>query len=490
VSAPYRTPDPPKSLLGRIAEESTRFAVLQAVGSVLVAVTQLVLAKLLTPRAFGVYAIGTFFLGLGAVLGDGGLGATLLRRRGEVKPGEYEVTITFLLGVGLTLCVAFVLGGGVIARRYHLAPDEAMAVRLMAPLFLVGPLRAVPYIRLQRDLQLARIARIELAATFARQCTALLLAWKLGGAWALVGAQLAAATTQLTLSYRASPGFAGLSFAWRTLRPLLADGVKVQGLAIAAYFKDNLSAVLLGALVGPQAVGIYDYGVKYAQVPVLAVNALSRVQMPVYSRYETHDPELYAALVGITRVSLIAGTFLLVAMTVAAPALIPIVAKPEWLGSVPVVWGLAANMAGGLLAGPLFTLLQSQGRAGLALRVFGVWTTATWVIVLAVWRSGLGAIALAHSVATVAVVAWLVAWAGRTLARPLASAYVGPLTAGFVALVGAWASHWVRDVRWVQNPWALTAAALVVYAGVLAAIEGRRPARELRTLVGALRKKA
>ena len=65
---------------------------------------------------------------------------------------------------------------------------------------------------------------------------------------------------------------------------------------------------------------------------------------------------------------------MLVVLAVGAPAIVPAVYGARWLSSPPGRTGLVANMAGGLIAGPLFALLQAQGARGPAVRVFAVWT--------------------------------------------------------------------------------------------------------------------
>jgi PST family polysaccharide transporter len=477
------TAPPTHSLLRKIARETSSFAALQVVSSLVVWGTTLVLARLLDARAFGVYAIGGFFLGLGGLLGDGGLGATLLRKKGEVTDEEYRVTVTFLLALGLVMGAALFVGTPHIAARYHLQPDEAGVLRLLAPLFLVGPLRAVPYIRLEREVRFGLIARIELLATLLRQLAALGLAWRFGGAWALAGAQLVGATAQVGLAYVVSPGLPGLAWRPSVLRGLLGYGVRVQALGVVAFFKDNISALLLGALVGPRAVGVFDFGLKYAQLPVTAVNGLARVQFPAYARFEAKDPALHAAVTAATRTALVAGLAVLLTLAAGARAIIPFVYDPRWLESVPVVWGIGANMAGGLLAGPLFALLQAQGRAGTALAAFCVWTTLTWGLALMFHEGGAGAIAWSYSAATVAMVAWLVAWAGRHLGRPLWPAYVGPLLAAATSGAAVFAA---THARWGSNGWALAGVALGAYVAALLAIEGKRVRGEVRALVAAL----
>lgn len=466
----------------RILRETTRFAALQVVSAVMFWVSTIALSRMLTRRDFGVFAIGITYIGFGTLLGDGGLGATLLRRRDEPAPEEYQATLSFLLWLGVGLALTFFVASPWIASASQLSPTDVPALRALTPLFLVGPLRAVPYIRMERGLRMGQIARIELTSSVLQQVTALVLAWRHLGVWALVLAQLTGATCQLVFAWYEAPGWPGTAVSWSTLRSLLAYGVKVQGLALAAYFKDKLSVALLGMLLGPQSVGLFDFAVRYAQVPVLAVNALGRVQLPVYARLEKRDPALRDALVGATRAALVLGVPFLVVMAVAAPTIIAKVNGAQWLPAVPVVWGLTLNMAGGLLAGPMFTLLQGQGFAGLAIRVFTVWTAATWLLVLCVWPLGLPAVAWAYSASTALVVLWLVRWASRHLGVSLWRAYVTPVLAGASALAVAYA------MRHASPPLGCAALALASYAGVVGVAEGARLRDELRAWRGAFRK--
>lgn len=257
---------PAQGILRRVARKLTRVVALQVVGALLVQVAGFALARLLGERDFGVFAIGMFFLNVGSLLGDEGIAAALLLKREALTDEECEVAVTFLLALGGAMAVVFLAGSGVIARRYHLVGSEVTLLRAMTPLFLVVPLRALPYLRLQRALRLADAARIEVLAGIVQQLSAIVLAWFTRDAWALVGAYYAGSATQLALAWRAAPGLSGLSIRWSVLRPLLSYGLKVQGLSVAAFLKDNVSAIYLGAAIGPQAVGIFDFGVRYVQL--------------------------------------------------------------------------------------------------------------------------------------------------------------------------------------------------------------------------------
>lgn len=479
----------PSSLPQRILRETARFASLQALASVLAAVVNVVLGRLLDRRDFGVFGICSFYISLGALVGDGGLGAALLRRKGEVSVEDYRVALTSVLAVTGCMSVGLFLAAPWIGRYNHFTPLEVNVLRAMAPLYVLSAFRMVPYIRMERELRFARIARIELTASVVRHVLAVVVALFRGGVWALVCSNLVGAALQLVLAYRAAPGWVGLGWSWRRLRPLVVYGSQIQALAVCAHMKDNLSNALLGGAMGPAAVGVFDFGLKYIQIPVSMVNSLARVQLPVYAQLDRHDPVLYTALRGAMRTAMIFGIPALCALALGAPWLVPTIYGAKWAPSYPVIWGLLANMVGGLIASPLFTLLQGQGRAGLAMGVFVGWTVGTWVLAIAsvVWfPHDLGSIALAHSVVTVVVVMGLTAWAGRHLRRGLFRSLMAPAIAGSVALGLAALAARVGP-PWMGHPLVAALGCIVFYAVLLLAMERNLLLQELRVMVWSVR---
>lgn len=474
-----------KTLLRKIVTETTLFAVLSVVSSVLAWTANLLLARLLDKRDFGVYGICYFFLGVGSLLGDGGLAAALLRRKEELSQEALRAAATFALIVGGTMAAALFALAPWLGARYHLTPSEAVVLRAMAPLYLVSALRMVPYVKLERALNFSVIARVELTASLLRHALAISAAALGGGVWALVVSNIVGAVAQCTLAYRAAPGWPGLAVRWSVLGPLLGFGTKVQALGILAFVKDNVSRAMLGQAMGPAAVGLFDFGLNYIQLPVLAVNSLARVQLPVYARLDRRDPTLFAALRGSMRVAAIVGVPALIALAVVAPWAVPTFYSPQWAPAYPVVWGLLGNMVAGLAASPLFGLMQGQNRAGTAIGVFAAWTATTWALAFAsvmVFPGDLGKIAWCYSVVTVVVVAGMFAWAARLLGRGLFSAVRGPVIAGGAGIALAFAQGRTGQ-GFLGHPLACALSALIGYALVLMVLEGTEVLAEIKELV-------
>src|SRR4051812_41304709 len=96
-----------RSLFRRILRETLSFGALQVGGQVFLWVTNIVLARLLAPRDFGVFGICSFFIAMGLVLGDAGIGAALVRKEHPPSAEEYQSAFVANSIFGATLTVAF-----------------------------------------------------------------------------------------------------------------------------------------------------------------------------------------------------------------------------------------------------------------------------------------------------------------------------------------------------------------------------------------------
>ncbi len=256
-----------ETLLGRVIRETLSFGALQAAAQVFALLSNIVLARVLLPSDFGIYDICGFFIGLGTLLGDAGLGASLIRKAEEPTAEEYGSILVANVTVGAALTLIFVGLAPVLAHVYRLNGSAAWVLMAMAPGYLIGSFKSYPMIRIERELRFGKIARIELFVLILRQCSAVTLALLHFGVWALVAANLTGALVAVALTFVVQPGLPPFKFSAAAFRPLLVFGAKVQALTVIAFFKDNVSNAMLGALAGPSSVGFFNFAVRYIQTP-------------------------------------------------------------------------------------------------------------------------------------------------------------------------------------------------------------------------------
>src|SRR5262245_34226316 len=159
----------PASLLRRVIRETLSFSVIETVGQLFSWASNLLLARLLLPKDFGIYDICGSFILMGCLFGDGGLGAALVRKPTEPSQEDYESVFVSTVTVGSVLAIGFSIAAPFLARAYHLEGIAVWVLIAMAPGYLLGSLRTYPMVRLERDLRFSTIARIDLAVLFFRQ---------------------------------------------------------------------------------------------------------------------------------------------------------------------------------------------------------------------------------------------------------------------------------------------------------------------------------
>lgn len=379
----------------------------QVVGHAAMYVTTLVLAWWLSPTAFGAFAVATSFLTLVTLAGELGLGAAFVQRSREPQPADLGTLFGLhLLLFGSLAAVAFGLAPSLV-RFYGLPPQEVAPFRALALTCWLPALRSVPTALLERRLDFHRVAVIETVGVLAYQSVLILTVARGAGLWSLAAASATRGVVEALLAAHYEPWRPVRPSGWANLASLLPVGLGLHGIRLLALAKDSLGPLVISPLLGLPDVGLLQWAVLYAGVPVYFTNLVVRVAFPAFARAQGRPEELASLLRLALRLSLAVGLPVSFALTVWAPDLIGALLGPTWHRAVPLTRALFPNMVAGLALGVLFALLTGIGALGPSLRLLLGWVVATYAIALAAIGSGLGVlgVASAYSLATLGALA-------------------------------------------------------------------------------------
>ena len=451
---PGRAPDARRALLLSFVQRYTVLA--------LRVVMLVVLARLLTPRDFGIFAAAAAIIAAGNVVTDMGAKQSLI---GGAAPAA-----TFAggaLGLGLaTSCVAAVAVNGAALLFVLPSPSGAalrMSLLALSAAFFLQPFASVAAALLMRELRFGVVSLAAIAGGAVQAVTTIYLAWAgfgpVGLAWGTV-AELAA--TALVLCAIVPPPVPSTAH-WRAL---LGSGGRWTLIQAAGRVGDLLVRLTVGAALGFGALGLFTRAQTIVQLFDRALtDGVKPVILPALSDRHRAGREV-ASIYRRQVVALAAFAwpfFAAVALLLAEP-LVRLVLGPRWLAAVPAVRVLAA---GGLFL-PFVTGVSSYFAA---LDALGAWLpvalllqVARLALVFAGARVSLEA-ACAGLAATIAIEAVA---AERSLRR----------------LLGYRGGDFLRALRVSLAP---TAAALAGAAGALLALRGHDagPAARLAAAGGA-----
>lgn len=300
-------------------------------GSVVVGI---VLARLLTPDQFGVYAIALTVQGILMTVADLGLSAEIIRSDQPERIAPTVATFGLISGSVLTV-VAIVFSGDLAALLGDRSATSAIAV-LSLTLLLAG-VSIVPYGMLLRRFQQRELFVISLvdfvistAVTFALIAAGLgVLSLAIGR----VAAQAAASALQF-IAARMRPRLGLDQEHWRAV---LAFSLPIAGANLFSWMLLNVDNVIVARLAGATALGFYVLGFNIANWPMSALSQMVRsIALPYVSRVSDSSGVLPMLCALVWSMALPCGAVL----AVLATPLIHVVYGSKWAPSIHVLAAL------------------------------------------------------------------------------------------------------------------------------------------------------
>ncbi|MGH9866836.1 MAG: lipopolysaccharide biosynthesis protein [Candidatus Polarisedimenticolia bacterium] len=364
-----------------------------------------VLARALVPDDFGLIGMAAVALAFVAPLNEMGMGAALVQRR-VLEPGHagsvfwFQVLVTAAAALALTLAAPFIAA---FFGRAELVP----LMRVLCWTLPLGAAAAAPQALLLRSLRFGSVAFVETFALAASGALAVGMALRGWGVWSLAAQTVAGTLLTCALMIPLS-GFNPLSPAARPalsrLKELAGFSLPLTGYQIFNFFSRNLDDLLIGRLLGAQALGFYSMAYRVMMFPLQKVSGIvGRVCFPAFSSMGddiARIREVY--LKSVQYISLV--TFpLMAAVMVTAPELTRAAFGPQWGAVAPLVTVLALPGMVGSVGTTVGSLFLARGRSGLMLSwEVAACTVYTVAIVIGLWW-GLMGVAVAYAIASLAL---------------------------------------------------------------------------------------
>ena len=229
----------------------------------------IVLARFVAPADYGLVVFTAPFLFFLALMTDLGLSSAVVRS--EALDGR-QIAAAFTVTAGLGLAAALALGGAAfpIQALVHMR-GLGPVMAAMSAVVLLSVSSSVPRALLERQLRYGRIAVVEAVSVLVAFVSAIAAAMLGAGVWALVLYNLLNQGLQMASFAWAERRALRLEFHWGGLRPLLSFGGWVLATNTLSFFSRNSDNLLIGAVLGSAAVGIYGLGYQFMMIPLMAL---------------------------------------------------------------------------------------------------------------------------------------------------------------------------------------------------------------------------
>lgn len=325
-----------------------------------------VLAWFLSPEDFGLMALALVVIGFSQMFLDMGVSNAIIHKQDISKE---ELDTLYILNVCsgiLVFCILYFVAP--FLAIFYEEPELKKVIRWTSLSFAVQPFGQQFLILLKKELKFNEIAKRDILSKGISLVVAVALATNEYGVYSLVFANICAAfaSTVLLLLVGLKHHRPSLYFKFSLAKQSVKFGLFQMGENMINYFNTQFDSILIGKLIGIEALGVYDIAKNLAMRPAQIINPIvTQVTFPLLAKMQ-HDVKGIRTTY-LKTINYLASVNFPVYFFIAAFAkpIILLLFGNKWLEAVPVLQILSFYGMTRSTGNPIGALLLARGRADL-----------------------------------------------------------------------------------------------------------------------------
>lgn len=323
-----------------------------------------VLARLLTPKEFGVIAIVMVFISFFQLLSDFGIGPAIIQNK-DLSKNDIQSIFTFSILFGAVLASLFFIVAPFISDFYN-EPGLEKIGKLLSLAILFYSFSVVPQALNYKKLLFKQVGIISVAVQIVTGSIAILFAWNGFSYYALVIKSIFDGLFIFIGNYMLSP----VSLSWKINFSSISKIGRFASFQFLFnfinYFSRNADNLLIGKYFNAASLGYYDKAYKLMMMPVANLtNVITPVLQPILSEFQNDKKRIYDAYLRVVKLLAAIGFPLSVFLFFAAPEIIHILFGPQWVESIPIFKILALTVGIQIVLSSSGSIFQAANRTDL-----------------------------------------------------------------------------------------------------------------------------
>lgn len=299
-------------------------------------ITKIILARLLFPADFGLFAMVFIFINfLGIFVGFGISSAIIYKKEEPEKTLNTAVVLTTIIGIVLFFISYF--SSNVIAVFFNQELLEPM-IKLVSIVFLFDSLSALLYATFIKELEFKKKTIIDVTSVLMYCLVVLILVYVGLGVWALIISYVIQHFFVLILLWIFSPRRPSWKYDKTIAKEIFHFGKYALATSIIAWAITSIDNLFVGKQLGDKKLGYYSMSFTIAALPVVSfTHLIIGVFHPVYAKLQDNQNLLKEAYLKPLEWSLIVILPLSVGLFILADILVLVLFGEKWLPIVPLL---------------------------------------------------------------------------------------------------------------------------------------------------------
>lgn len=323
--------------------------------------TLIILARLLSPKDFGLMALAMVVIGFLNILNDLGVSAALIQKR---RIGKHLISSVFWLNIlmGLTITLLIILTAPFIASLLNSA-EVINILRVLSLSFLFSSFTIVQQALFEKELKFKCLGSIEIVAAVFGSVVGIILAFLNFGVWSLVFQTLIMTFINSILIWSNSSFRPIFKMQLSDIKIVSNFGLNLTGFNILNYFVRNADYVIIQKFLGEIQLGFYNLAYRIMLYPLQNITyILSRVMFPVFAKIQDdHGKFRKSYILLVSTIAFI--TFpLMMGLMAVSDIFVLVIFGEKWENSISVILILAPLGMIQSIYTPAGAIFQSKGR--------------------------------------------------------------------------------------------------------------------------------
>lgn len=340
------------------------------------------LARLLTPEAFGIY--GFALLAIAGVTEFTTLGTSeALIQREEENVDEFLNTawvLKIVRGVGIAMILFLVAP---FVAGFFREPAVTDILRFMALASLISGVQNPAIVYFRKSLDFHKQFVYQVSGTVAQFAVGLGLAYAWGNVWALAVAYVTVELIRMPVSYLAHGYRPFPEFHLDYAKEMVGYGKWITGSSILYFLWNEGDDVIVGWLLATAALGWYQFAYRLSNAPATEVSSVvSNVMFPTFSQLRDKPAALRDAFFRTIQLTSLVSFPMAFGIVAVAPAFVRAFLGSDWLPMVPALQILAVFGLLRTITTPMGALFRAVGRPDYSTKVSAIRVTCMAVLIV------------------------------------------------------------------------------------------------------------
>ncbi|WP_300226844.1 lipopolysaccharide biosynthesis protein [uncultured Bacteroides sp.] len=328
----------------------------------------IIMARLLTPKDYGLVGMLTIFIAIAQSLIDSGFSQALIRKQDRSETDNSTV-FYFNIAVGFLLYLIFFTIAPWVADFYE-TPELCTLMRVISLSVIFNSLAVVQRALLTVNINFKTQAKASLSAAIVSGIIGISMAYYGFSYWSIAAQQLVNLGLNTLLLWIFTKWRPKAVYSWKSFKELFAFGSKLLASGLLDVVYRNMYLLVIGKVFSASSLGYYTRAHQFAEFPSSNLTGImQRVTYPVLCQIQNDDQRLAHIYRRFLRVSAFIIFPLLVGLSAVAEPFVIMLLKEQWLFAATLLQIICFSMMWYPIHAINLNLLQVKGRSDLFLKL-------------------------------------------------------------------------------------------------------------------------